>query len=60
MKLSSQKTYVLRFDGGSRGNPGIAGVGMVLYDGDSGFEVWSGRRFLVTPTTSNEAEYIGT
>lgn len=25
------ETYVLRFDGGSRGNPGLAGAGMVLY-----------------------------
>ena len=58
-KLSPDKTYVLRFDGGSRGNPGVAGSGMVLYDADEGTEVWSGYHFMGDSYTNNEAEYQG-
>lgn len=57
--LSPDKTYVLRFDGGSRGNPGIAGAGMVLYNGEDGTEVWSGYHYLGDKYTNNEAEYRG-
>jgi len=58
-QLSPEKTYVLRFDGGSRGNPGISGSGMVLYDADEGTEVWSGFHYLGDNHTNNEAEYSG-
>ena len=58
-RLSPEKTYVLRFDGGSRGNPGIAGSGMVLYDADEGTEVWAGFYFMGENYTNNEAEYTG-
>lgn len=58
-QLSPEKTYVLRFDGGSRGNPGVAGSGMVLYDADEGTEVWSGYHFMGDRYTNNEAEYQG-
>ena len=58
-QLSPDKTYVLRFDGGSRGNPGVAGAGMVLYDADEGQEVWSGYSFMGDKYTNNEAEYTG-
>jgi ribonuclease HI len=55
-----EKIYVLRFDGGSRGNPGRAGAGMVLYDGEDGSEVWSGSQYLGDRDhTNNEAEYMG-
>lgn len=54
--LSPEKVYVLRFDGGSRSNPGIAGCGMVIFDSESGLEVWSAYKFLNT-ATNNEAEY---
>jgi ribonuclease HI len=37
--IDPSRIYLLRFDGGSRGNPGIAGAGMVLYD-DQGQEIW--------------------
>lgn len=57
--LSPELTYVLRFDGGSRGNPGIAGAGMVLYNGEDGTEVWSGYHYLGEKYTNNEAEYRG-
>ena len=51
-------TYLLRFDGGSRGNPGIAGAGFVLYD-DSGQEIWCGWKFHHEAATNNLAEYLG-
>ena len=57
--ISPDKTYILRFDGGSRGNPGIAGSGMVLYDSEDGSEVWSGCQYLGDRFTNNEAEYVG-
>ena len=54
--FSPDKEYVLRFDGGSRGNPGTAGSGMVLFDSESGLEVWSAFQYL-GETTNNVAEY---
>ena len=57
--ISPDKTYVLRFDGGSRGNPGTAGCGMVLYDTNDGAEIWSGYQYLGEENTNNEAEYMG-
>jgi ribonuclease HI len=38
--LSANNEYVLRFDGGSRGNPGVAGCGMVIFDAETQLEVW--------------------
>ena len=57
--ISPEKTYVLRFDGGSRGNPGIAGAGMVLYDSEGGSEIWSACQYIGDRNTNNEAEYMG-
>lgn len=54
--ISTTKRYLLRFDGGSRGNPGIAGAGMVIYD-DMKQEVWCGWKFLEYRATNNDAEY---
>lgn len=48
--------YKLYFDGGSRGNPGPAGSGWVLYRGVA--EVACGYHFLGTQT-NNFAEYTG-
>ena len=56
--IDSSRDYLLRFDGGSRGNPGIAGAGMVIYD-DQGKEVWCGWKYHGEPTTNNVAEYLG-
>lgn len=58
-EISPDKVYILRFDGGSRGNPGIAGSGMVLYDSEDGSEIWSGCFYLGDQRTNNEAEYMG-
>ncbi|QTX32686.1 ribonuclease HI family protein [Aminithiophilus ramosus] len=48
-------TFIGHFDGASRGNPGPAGAGAVLYD-PSGREIWSAARALGN-RTNNEAEY---
>ena len=56
--IDPQKTYVLYFDGASKGNPGEAGAGMVLYeDGKENEEVWSGYLYFDDQKTNNEAEY---
>uniref|UniRef100_A0A7S3VAX5 RNase H type-1 domain-containing protein n=1 Tax=Chaetoceros debilis TaxID=122233 RepID=A0A7S3VAX5_9STRA len=57
--LSPDKKYILHFDGGSRGNPGVAGSGMVIFDYESGLEVWSAYKYLEEETTNNVAEYEG-
>ncbi len=44
-------------DGGSRGNPGISGYGMAIYD-QSGQLVYQAAKFLGIKT-NNEAEYLG-
>lgn len=47
---------ILYSDGGSRGNPGIAGAGFVLFD-PTGQEIARGKRFL-GQATNNFAEYM--
>lgn len=49
-----KKAY-LYTDGAARGNPGPAGIGFVLADGD-GRVVFEGKRYL-GETTNNQAEY---
>lgn len=49
--------YVLNFDGCSKGNPGIAGAGAVLYQ--FGKEIWSDSFFVGENATNNHAEYAG-
>ena len=56
VSIDPKKEYLLRFDGGARGNPsGVAGAGMVIYDGDE--EVWAGWKYLGMDITNNIAEY---
>jgi ribonuclease HI len=45
--------YILRFDGASKGNPGFAGAGAVLYE--NGKEIWCASRYLGIQT-NNYAE----
>lgn len=49
--------YVLKFDGCSKGNPGPAGAGAVLYYNDR--EIWYNRKFVGRKETNNYAEYCG-
>jgi ribonuclease HI len=49
--------YTLRFDGCSKGNPGLAGSGAVIYN--NGIEIWSKSVFVGKHNTNNEAEYTG-
>ncbi len=49
-------SYVLFFDGCSKGNPGFAGAGAVIYKDDE--EIWSKSEYL-GKQTNNYAEYYG-
>jgi ribonuclease HI len=50
------KVLRLYTDGGSRGNPGPAGLGIVIED-DRGMRLWGGHRYVGT-ATNNQAEYL--
>lgn len=47
--------YKLYTDGGSRGNPGPAGIGFILFDSDDNL-IWSESKYL-GKATNNMAEY---
>jgi len=55
---SSSLTYKLFFDGCSKGNPGIAGAGAVIYN-HFNKEIWSKSSFVGKKETNNVAEYSG-
>jgi len=56
-KIFPEYDYKLNFDGCSKGNPGLAGCGAVIYNFDK--ELW-GEHFLVgLNATNNHAEYAG-
>lgn len=57
MRPSSESPWILYTDGGSRGNPGPAGSGFVLFD-SSGVTVCAEGHFL-GEATNNRAEYDG-
>lgn len=52
------RPLVVEADGGSRGNPGIAGGGAIVIDGESG-EVLAELGVYVGVATNNVAEYRG-
>jgi broad specificity phosphatase PhoE/ribonuclease HI len=52
------RRVVVEADGGSRGNPGPAGYGAVVFDADSG-EVLAERKGSIGIDTNNVAEYRG-
>jgi ribonuclease HI len=56
--IDPSRQYLLQFDGGARVN-GISGAGVVIYDDESGKEIWCGYYFHPEPTTNNVSEYIG-
>jgi len=57
MPLQTLETYKLAFDGCSKGNPGRAGAGAVIYEGTT--EIWSDARYVGDKETNNVAEYTG-
>ena len=56
--VEGKAEFVMRFDGGSRGNPGPAACGYAIY-GPGGEEIASGWKFLGGHRTNNYAEYSG-
>jgi ribonuclease HI len=55
--LQTAETYKLEFDGCSKGNPGRAGAGAVLYEGSR--EIWADAKYVGDKETNNVAEYTG-
>ncbi len=47
---------IIRTDGGSRGNPGPAGIGVVIENADTNEVIETHAKFL-GKTTNNQAEY---
>jgi len=59
MNIKKEEEYfLLQFDGCSKGNPGRAGAGAVLFD-SRGHERWSIAHFVGQKATNNYAEYSG-
>ena len=56
-KIHPYNEYVLKFDGCSKGNPGPAGAGAVIYHNNS--EIWACCQFIGMEKTNNQAEYSG-
>jgi len=50
-------TYMMAFDGCSKGNPGRAGAGAVIYCNRA--EIWADAKFVGAKETNNVAEYAG-
>lgn len=55
---SSSLSYELFFDGCSKGNPGLAGAGAVIYN-HLNKEIWCKSSFVGKKETNNVAEYSG-
>lgn len=55
ISISVKETLTLHFDGGSRGNPGLAGIGAVVYAADGTPLITLGR--YIGRATNNVAEY---
>jgi ribonuclease HI len=49
--------FTLMFDGCSKGNPGKAGAGAVIYKNN--IEIWNKSLFISDKQTNNYAEYMG-
>ena len=61
MNTDSVTNFTLFFDGCSKGNPGKAGAGAVIYQciDNNLTELWSNYTFLGDSHTNNYAEYMG-
>jgi ribonuclease HI len=57
LHITRHPSYILNFDGCSKGNPGISGAGAVIYL--NGVEVWAKGFYVGSKRTNNEAEYMG-
>ena len=55
--IENNDTYKMYFDGCSKGNPGLAGAGAVIYKNDD--EIWTQSKFIGKNETNNVAEYNG-
>lgn len=53
--VPSINEYILRFDGCSKGNPGLSGCGIVIYH--NGVEIYAKSKYLGDNKTNNQAEY---
>lgn len=53
--IHSNVSHTLFFDGCSKGNPGPAGIGAVIYNNDD--EIWASHQYIGDKKTNNEAEY---
>ena len=56
-KILPKIEFLLRFDGCSKGNPGKAAAGAVIYQNET--EIWSDSRLVGYNETNNYAEYMG-
>ena len=56
-KIYPEFNFIMNFDGCSKGNPGKAGAGAVIYNDD--IEIWSESFFVGENATNNHAEYAG-
>jgi ribonuclease HI len=56
-KIYPEYDFKLNFDGCSKGNPGLAGAGAVIYKYDK--EYWTNYFFVGEKFTNNQAEYAG-
>lgn len=57
VKIFPEFDYKLNFDGCSKGNPGLAGAGAVIYRFDK--ECWADTFFVGEMCSNNHAEYAG-
>ena len=57
LQMKQNNNFLIKFDGCSKGNPGLSGAGAVIYK--NGVEIWSKSIFVGKNNTNNEAEYTG-
>jgi len=57
VRIFPKSEYLLKFDGCSKGNPGVSGAGAVIYNNDN--EIWMKSVYVGDKNTNNEAEYTG-
>ncbi len=56
-RIYPENQFIMRFDGCSKSNPGIAGAGAVIYHDME--ELWADSFFVGENSTNNHAEYAG-